>query len=50
MNIAFGDYSGGVAGHEATDQIIREGIEAIHEKVHMPQNFKSKLGLKLSSN
>jgi len=32
VNIAFGDYSGGVAGHEATEQIVREGIEAIHEK------------------
>ena len=33
VNIAFGDYSGGVAGHEATEQIIRKGIEAIHDKV-----------------
>merc|ERR1712179_158929 len=32
INIAFGDYSGGVGGHEATDEIIREGIEAIHAK------------------
>ena len=35
MSIAFGDYSGGVGGHEATDEIIREGIEAIHQKVQI---------------
>jgi len=32
VNIAFGDYSGGIGGHDATDDIIREGIKAIHEK------------------
>jgi len=32
INIAFGDYSGGVGGHETTDEIIREGIKAIHAK------------------
>jgi len=32
VNIAFGDYSGGVAGHEATEEMIRKGIEAIHQK------------------
>jgi len=32
VNIAFGDYSGGVAGHEATEDIIRKGIQAIHQK------------------
>ena len=33
VNIAFGDYSGGISGHGSTDVIIREGISAIHEKV-----------------
>jgi len=32
VNIAFGDYSDGISGHESTDEIIRDGIEAIHEK------------------
>merc|ERR1712236_98360 len=32
VNIAFGDYSGGIGGHEATDDIIREGIKAIHDQ------------------
>jgi len=32
VNIAFGDYSGGVTGHEATDEIIKNGIKAIHQK------------------
>jgi len=31
INIAFGDYSGGVGGHESTDEIIRNGIDAIHQ-------------------
>jgi len=30
VNIAFGDYSGGIAGHGSTEEIIREGITAIH--------------------
>jgi len=32
VNIAFGDYSDGISGHESTDSIIRDGIKAIHEK------------------
>jgi len=32
INISFGDYSGGTGGHESTDAIIKEGIEAIHAK------------------
>jgi len=32
INISFGDYSGGTGGHESTDEIIKEGIEAIHAK------------------
>jgi len=30
INIAFADYSGGIAGHAATEEIIREGVAAIH--------------------
>ena len=33
VNIAFGDYSGGIAGHDSTEEIIREGITAIHAGV-----------------
>ena len=33
MNIAFGDYSGGIIGQESDDNVVREGIEAIHAKV-----------------
>merc|ERR1711942_170905 len=32
INISFGDYSGGIGGHESTEAIIREGIQAIHDK------------------
>lgn len=32
VNIAFGDYSGGIAGQEAREEVIREGIEAVHQK------------------
>ena len=33
VNIAFGDYSGGIGGHDSTEEIIREGITAIHAGV-----------------
>ena len=33
VNIAFGDYSGGLLGQEADEKVVREGIEAIHAKV-----------------
>ena len=33
VNIAFGDYNQGISGHEATDEILIEGITAIHDKV-----------------
>ena len=33
MNIAFGDYSGGIVGQESNDDVVREGIEVIHAKV-----------------
>ena len=33
VNIAFGDYSGGITGHGSTDDIIREGVTAIHAAV-----------------
>jgi len=32
VNIAFGDYSGGIIGQESDDNVVREGIEAIHAK------------------
>jgi len=32
VNIAFGDYSGGILGQEADDRVVREGIDAIHAK------------------
>jgi len=32
VNIAFGDYSGGIVGQESDDNVVREGIEAIHAK------------------
>ena len=35
VNIAFGDYSGGILGQEADDRVVREGIDAIHAKVPM---------------
>ena len=34
VNIAFGDYSGGLLGQEADEKVVREGIEAIHAKVY----------------
>ena len=43
MNIAFGDYSGGIDGNEATEEIIRSGVDAIHQKVDYSQEFLSKL-------
>ena len=33
MNIAFGDYSGGILGQESDESVVREGIAAIHAKV-----------------
>ena len=33
INIAFGDYSEGISGHETTEEIIKEGVRAIHDKV-----------------
>ena len=35
VNIAFGDYSGGILGQEADDRVVREGIDTIHAKVPM---------------
>merc|ERR1711976_1045434 len=32
VNIAFGDYKQGISGHEATDEILTDGITAIHDK------------------
>ena len=33
VNIAFGDYSGGIVGQEAEEKVVRDGIAAIHSKV-----------------
>ena len=33
VNIAFGDYSGGILGQESDVNVVKEGIEAIHAKV-----------------
>ena len=33
INIAFGDYSEGISGHETTEEIIKDGVRAIHDKV-----------------
>jgi len=32
VNIAFGDYSGGILGQESDESVVREGIAAIHAK------------------
>ena len=39
MNIAFGDYSGGIVGQESDDTVVREGIEVIHAKVNYETIF-----------
>ena len=33
VNIAFGDYSGGIVGQESEEEVVRDGIAAIHSKV-----------------
>ena len=33
VNIAFGDYSGGILGQESELNVVKEGIAAIHAKV-----------------
>merc|ERR1711872_1119275 len=33
INISFGDYSGGIGGHESTEAIIREGIQATSDDI-----------------
>ena len=40
VNIAFGDYSGGIVGQEAEEKVVRDGIAAIHSKVwtSLPSN------------
>ena len=40
INIAFGDYSEGISGHETTEEIIKEGVRAIHDKVLAGQYHK----------
>merc|ERR1719384_1261785 len=32
VNIAFGDYSGGILGQESDESVVRDGIAAIHAK------------------
>ena len=33
VNIAFGDYSGGILGQESDESVVKEGIAAVHAKV-----------------
>ena len=40
VNIAFGDYSGGILGQESEVNVVKEGIAAIHAKVTILLPFK----------
>ena len=45
INIAFGDYSEGISGHETTEEIIKEGVRAIHDKVASFSLFITSVGM-----